>query len=833
MQNTINPQIEYIRSDSPYMPSSCGECPKKNTNACNTCGRKRTEPKPKSECHRCDENPKPKCDCKEKKEPCKDKRSVCTIGKHFAVQNYFSELVHDWEKEIARYNLGIQELESINYLTEETESGEYLNKVQFVFRKGHELITKEFLVAPRGKDGKSFTWDDLTDAQKDTLKGDKGDRGDDGKTPVLRFIKIEYSDSPCEVSGNFELISDNIYDLYLILPKQPTFEECLLQIQNTVNQIIDARVSAINDRLNAIESFDFSKLKLHINNNKIKLTYKGDEGNEVTINIPEQHDYTLKHYVNTDDYWKDSIALLKDGQVYGDTFSMEPYKPQDWWILPYPGVILLENGQLVTKKIRISAWFSQPNHPAVDKTDEYNITNKKNYEIYIQTTSSYLYNEETQQYDKSNWSSLNSMYNEKTGILTLPENFSIKHISEVVDGSIQEYNYQYVYNTGSFLIVVLLAPGTTTKRIIIPVIDISKNSTSEDSTIYLTDINPKDISTDISSAIINYTKSWQFDLRGLNIYDCGDNLINNIIIVQPSTFTYAYHDGKRYFCGNYEVVNNDDNTEITTTQLPVNNFRLVSITHDSVSSSKIKLKFKYNDNNQLKELTSAQYVKFYKFWKEHLNDYFNKVIRFKRRTTNEYVDLELLDYSSSGELGVIYYSYANTEIDNSEQGLLDNSTITAFNLHIKDSANYNVYLSATRIYAWIEFTQPETNVYNYGVYTDKFNEYVMSNINSSEVITINNQYIPSISPVTGTVCVNNMFFNNGLLIAENKLQGNTPTISDDGKYAYIIKDSSVQVQNLTNSTINVRINETDYQINPHAFIEEQSQTMETGEVTNP
>jgi len=65
--------------------------------------------------------------------------------------------------------------------------------------------------------------------------------------------------------------------------------------------------------LNAIESFDFSKLKLHINNNKIKLTYKGDEGNEVTINIPEQHDYTLKHYVNTDDYWKDYIALLKDG----------------------------------------------------------------------------------------------------------------------------------------------------------------------------------------------------------------------------------------------------------------------------------------------------------------------------------------------------------------------------------------------------------------------------------------------------------------------------------------------------------------------------------------
>ena len=129
MQNTINPQIELIRGDSPYMPSSCGDCPKKNTNACNNCGRKRTEPK--SECHRCDEKPKQKCDCKEPyKEPCKNKRSVCTVGNNFAVQNYFAELVHDWEKEIARYNLGIQELDSINYITEQNEGGQYLNKVQ-------------------------------------------------------------------------------------------------------------------------------------------------------------------------------------------------------------------------------------------------------------------------------------------------------------------------------------------------------------------------------------------------------------------------------------------------------------------------------------------------------------------------------------------------------------------------------------------------------------------------------------------------------------------------------------------------------------------------------
>ncbi len=98
------------------MPVSCGSCPKKNTSACDNCGRKRTESK--SDCNRCDDKPKHKCGCEDKKDPCKNKRSVCSIGNYFAVQNYFSELVHDWEKELAKYNLGIQELENINYFTE-------------------------------------------------------------------------------------------------------------------------------------------------------------------------------------------------------------------------------------------------------------------------------------------------------------------------------------------------------------------------------------------------------------------------------------------------------------------------------------------------------------------------------------------------------------------------------------------------------------------------------------------------------------------------------------------------------------------------------------------
>ena len=74
-------------------------------------------------------------------------------GKNFAVENYFSELVHDWEKEAARYNLGIQELESIKYYTTTDSSGEKLNKVAFTYRKGHEYKVMEFDVAPQGPEG--------------------------------------------------------------------------------------------------------------------------------------------------------------------------------------------------------------------------------------------------------------------------------------------------------------------------------------------------------------------------------------------------------------------------------------------------------------------------------------------------------------------------------------------------------------------------------------------------------------------------------------------------------------------------------------------------------
>jgi len=60
-------------------------------------------------------------------------------------------------------------------------------------------------------------------------------KGDPGTSPVLRFVRVNYSDSPCDVNGSFELISDNVYDLLLTLPKQRTFDECLEDIRRLIN----------------------------------------------------------------------------------------------------------------------------------------------------------------------------------------------------------------------------------------------------------------------------------------------------------------------------------------------------------------------------------------------------------------------------------------------------------------------------------------------------------------------------------------------------------------------------------------------------------------------
>lgn len=830
MQNTINSQIEYIRNDYSYMPVSCGSCPKKNTSACDNCGRKRTESK--SDCNRCDDKPKHKCGCEDKKDPCKNKRSVCSIGNYFAVQNYFSELVHDWEKELAKYNLGIQELENINYFTEQSENGELLNKVQFIFRKGHELITREFLVAPKGEKGDKLTWDDLTEGQKNALKGDKGDKGDDGQTPVLGFVKITYSESPCDISGYFERYEQtNTYDLILTLPKQRTFDECLEDIRNLINQFninFESQLAQITQKVNSLENFDFCKLGLKLRNgNELSLTYNGLISNPVILDLPKQSEYTLKYFANGTDMWKDYIALMKDGAKEGDIFSPEKYRPKDWWILSYPGVILLQDGELITDRLRVSAWFK-----AEDKTYSESGVQDKNFSIYIQTTSSWIFTEETQEYDNLTWTGLMHTYNKDTGILTLPKNNSTAVITETVNGVQVTKNVQYRYRSGDFLVVGLWATDHLPRRIMIPIIDVSSYTKSQD--IFFVDINPKYISNNISQALINYTQTWEFDLRNQNFYDINGNKINAIINVKPSVVIYKNVNGKKYFLGNYTIVSSGSESYTpTTSTMEINKFRLVEIKHSGAGTKEIGLVFKYLDNGQLKDLTENQHAAFYNYFISNINQKFLKPIRFRRKRNVEYVDPIICNYDSTREIGTIYFSYFNSDINDViiQGNSNDRDFITNYDLYVKSSEvpeNYYVWLDIIAVNSSTNIIlQQPLNNQDYGIYTDVFNQNVMDPI--TDTITITNNIPQNVSAPNGVVCANGMFFNDGLFIATSQLSG-TPTISEDGEYAYVDNGTTIQIQNLTKDVKEVKIGNNTYQVSPHAFIEE---TPERGETVVP
>lgn len=836
----INPQIDYINDDSLYV-ISCNQCAKKNTSACNTCSRKRTEPKPNKECHQCSEKPK-KCGCDDKKDNCTIKRSVCN-SEYFAVKNYFSELVHDWEKDLAKYNLGISELESINYFTDQTESGELLNKVQFVFRRGHEVITKEFLVAPKGDKGDKgdcFTWESLTDAQKKALKGDKGD---DGDTPVLRFVRVSYSDSPCEVSGSFERFGEtNMYDLLLTLPKQRTFDECLEEIRRLINQFninFEASLAALTQRVNSIEDFDFCKLGLKLRNgNELSLTYNGITSNPVILDLPNQDEYTLRYVTNGESVWNDQLTLLKNNVREGDILSFERYRPKDWWILPYPGVILIQNGELITKRIRVSAWQS-----GIDETVAQANIGNKNFVMYLQTTSSYEFNSETQEYDDSTWTSLNYTYDSSNGMLTLPKNNSIATITETVDGQTTTKTVQYRYHAGDFVLAALWATDHLPRRILIPIIDVSTYN-SDNNNLFV-DINPRIISDDVTYAIINYTKTWEFDLRGSGIYNSDGQLINCIIKVHPSTVIYKYYNGKKYFYGSYEIVTCDEDAPSPQgTTLNVNRFRLTYINHPGSSFRKFELIFKYlDDDNTLKELTESQHAAFYEYWKNHVGSHFDKVIRLKQRTTNEYIDLDLVDYSSSGVPGVITYSYHDSDIINTQNYSTSNNPSSTgrlpgqsndpmllrnFKLYVKDSRNtinYQVYLDIRVLNSGIVYlAQPVENQQLYGTYLSAFNTNIMSTL--QDTININSEIQQSINIPSGMVYANGMFFYNGLLVTKSQLNGDDVTISDTGEYAYTHSDDSIQVQNLTNKEIAISIDDKTFTVLPNATVIEELEPVE-------
>lgn len=125
----------------------------------------------------------------------------CSGTKHFEVSNYFSELVHDWEKEAARYNLGIQELESIRYYTKnDPETQQLLSKVVFTYRQGHEYKIMEFDVAPRGEKGERGSKGDngLSAYEIAKILGFTGSQAEwiqslKGETPVISEITVDYT----------------------------------------------------------------------------------------------------------------------------------------------------------------------------------------------------------------------------------------------------------------------------------------------------------------------------------------------------------------------------------------------------------------------------------------------------------------------------------------------------------------------------------------------------------------------------------------------------------------------------------------------------------------
>lgn len=236
------------------------------------------------------------CGCKETKKDCSCNNKInikndCATPQCFKVDNYFSELIHNWEKEAARYNLGIQELEGIEYVTENKDD-ELLTKVIFKYRQGHELITREFYCAPAGPEGKPG---------KDGRDGDtgpqglKGDKGDPGVSPTLGIVKLTWVNKGSDEEAYFEQVCDtNVWNLILKLQKPDSITE----LENIITQINDNLVEhyVTKDSLP-----DFSQFVTK-SENRIRLDYTGSTLSlikngvlEDSVEIPRQNqEYTLQ-----------------------------------------------------------------------------------------------------------------------------------------------------------------------------------------------------------------------------------------------------------------------------------------------------------------------------------------------------------------------------------------------------------------------------------------------------------------------------------------------------------------------------------------------------------
>ena len=207
---------------------------------------------------------KKNCDCNTKKI---DLKPQCGTPQCFKVDNYFSELVHNWEKEAARYNLGIQELEGIEYVTE-NNNGEILTKVIFKYRKGHELFTREFYCAPAGPQGKPGK------DGRDGNIGPQGPKGDKGDTPTLNKVILTWVDNCNEEGGRFiEDCLNNGYNLELKLKRPDVFEE-LAKILDQINEQLTQFYAKKSDLLDYVKNATFTNTITDILN---KLSTAGAE----------------------------------------------------------------------------------------------------------------------------------------------------------------------------------------------------------------------------------------------------------------------------------------------------------------------------------------------------------------------------------------------------------------------------------------------------------------------------------------------------------------------------------------------------------------------------
>lgn len=221
----------------------------------------------KKDCGCKEEIVKKDCDCSKKKPTCKkiDINSTCKTPEYFQVNNYFSELVHEWEREAARYNLGIQELEGIEYVV---DTEEQLTKVIFKYRKGHELITREFVCAPKGEKGEPGK------DGRDGNVGPQGIKGEKGDSPTLNKVILTWV-SDCEEEGGrfIEDCLNNGYNLELKLKKPEVFNE-LSKILDQINTQLTQFYAKKSDLLDYVKNSTFNNAITDILN---KLSTAGAE----------------------------------------------------------------------------------------------------------------------------------------------------------------------------------------------------------------------------------------------------------------------------------------------------------------------------------------------------------------------------------------------------------------------------------------------------------------------------------------------------------------------------------------------------------------------------